>query len=568
MNAIDTYTDSPEDDPFKPEADALYFLPLGGSGEIGMNLSLYGHDGKWLMIDLGISFPDETMPGVEVIMPDHRFIADRRKDLVGLVLTHAHEDHLGAVQYLWNDLKCPVYATPFTAAVLRAKLMEKGLANKVPIHECQLGARFQLGPFNIEYVTVTHSIPEPNAVVVRTRCGTVVHTGDWKLDPEPLIGPTADEARLRAIGDEGVLALVCDSTNALVPGTSGSEASVRAELMRLLPQFHNRIAVTCFATNVARLESIAVAAAAAGRHVALIGRSLWRIHEAAKATGYLADVPAFLTEHDAGFLPRDKVLLVCTGSQGEPRSALSRISQGDHPQITMEPGDTVIFSSRDIPGNERAIAKVQNRLADRGIGVITAHDYPIHVSGHPNQDELIRYYQWVRPHIAVPVHGEARHQREHARLAQTCQVPETIVPSNGEMIRLAPGKATVAASVPAGRLALDGKRLINMATDTLRSRNRLVHSGALVATLVVNDRGDILAPPQVAVMGLLEGGTLDQELVLDLSDIARETVGDLSRAQRTDDDQVREAVRLALRRHLSARFGKKPITEVHVVRLR
>lgn len=558
---------TPGDDPFAPEADALYYLPLGGSGEIGMNLSLYGHDGAWLMVDLGISFPDETMPGIEVIMPDHSFIKERRDALVGLVLTHAHEDHLGAVQYLWPDLKCPVYATPFTAAVLRAKLHERGLAGKVPIHEIPLGGRFSLGPFDLEFVTVTHSIPEPNALAIRTSAGTVMHTGDWKLDPEPLIGEVADETRLRAIGDAGVLALVGDSTNALIPGWTGSEAAVRAALTAEFKKYDKRIAVTCFATNVTRLESIALAAAEAGRHAALVGRSLWRIHEAAKATGYLADIPPFLSEYDAGFLPPDKVVLACTGSQGEPRSALARIAAGDHPQIVLDPGDVVIFSSRDIPGNERAIARVQNRLAERGIGVVTADEAGVHVSGHPARDELAQMYQWVRPRIAVPVHGDARRQRAHAELALSCQVAETIVPANGDMIRLAPGAPKAVAAVPVGRLALDGKRLINLATDAVRSRARLINTGAAVATLVIGGRGDILAPPQIALMGLLEGGEADRDLLLDLSDIAREAVGNMPKAQRLEDSLVREAVRLALRRAISARFGKKPMTEVHLVRI-
>jgi ribonuclease J len=558
---------APGDDPFNPEADALYFLALGGAGEIGMNLSLYGHAGAWLMVDLGISFPDETMPGVEVIMPDHQFIAERREQLAGLVLTHAHEDHLGAVQYLWPDLKCPVYATPFTAAVLRAKLHERGLAGKIPVHEIPMGGSFKVGPFDLEFVTVTHSILEPNALAIRTPVGTVVHTGDWKLDPQPLIGTTADEARLRAIGDEGVLALVCDSTNALTPGWTGSESGVRDALIAEFKKHDQRIAVTCFATNVARLESIAVAAAEAGRHAALVGRSLWRIHEAAKATGYLKDIPAFLSEYDAGFLPPDKVVLACTGSQGEPRSALARIAAGDHPQIVLDKGDVVIFSSREIPGNERAIARVQNRLAERGIGVITADDVPVHVSGHPARDEMAQMYQWVRPRISVPVHGDARRQLAHAELAAACQTPQSVVPGNGDLIRLAPGDPKVVAGVPSGRLALDGKRLINMATDTLRSRNRLINSGAVVATLVVGGRGDILAPPQIAVMGLLEGVDADRDLLLDFADIAREAVGNMPKAQRLEDGLVREAVRLALRRAASSRFGKKPQTEVHLIRL-
>ncbi|HSD34129.1 MAG TPA: ribonuclease J, partial [Alphaproteobacteria bacterium] len=335
----------------RPGSDELLFLPLGGAGEIGMNLNLYGHAGKWLMVDLGVSFGDEATPGIEVIMPDPRFIEERRKDLVGLVLTHAHEDHLGAVPYLWERLGCPIWATSFTASVLRRKLHDSDIAGEVPIIEVPLSGRFQAGPFEVELVTLTHSIPEPNALVIRTAAGTVLHSGDWKFDPEPLVGPTSDIEALRRLGEEGVLALVCDSTNALVAGHSGSEAEVRAELIRLFGRFEKRIAVACFASNVARLESVVHAALAHDRDVALVGRSMRRIVEAAQETGYLQGIPPFISEHDAGYLPREKAALLCTGSQGEPRSALARIARNDHPQVTLEPGDAVIFSSRIIPGN-------------------------------------------------------------------------------------------------------------------------------------------------------------------------------------------------------------------------
>jgi ribonuclease J len=549
-----------------PDGDALYFLPLGGSGEIGMNLNLYGHRGKWLMVDLGISFADDTMPGLDVIMPDPAFIRERRNDLVGLVLTHAHEDHIGAVQYLWPELECPVYCTPFTAAVLRAKLAERGLVGRVPIREVPLGGRFEAGPFDLEFVTMTHSVPEPNALVVRTAAGTVLHTGDWKFDPEPLIGPGADQERLTQIGDEGVLALVGDSTNALVPGWSGSEASVRRTLADLLGRYTGRIAVTCFATNVARVESAAVAAAANERNVALVGRSLWRINEAARSNGYLKDIPPFLTEHDVGYLPRDKTVLVCTGSQGEPRSALARIAAGDHPQVNLERGDVVIFSSREIPGNERAIGRLQNMLVARGIEVVTADDAPVHVSGHPARDELARLYQCVRPRLAVPVHGEQRHQMEHARLAQSCQVPASIIPANGEVIRLAPGPAEVVARVPHGRMALDGKRIVPLDAGLMRSRHRMMFNGAAVATLVINARGELVTAPQVAVMGLLDE-TTEHDALLDTVDAVREAVAALPRQARLDDEQVRQATRAAVRRSLSFSHGKKPLTEVHLVRI-
>ncbi|NYZ12224.1 ribonuclease J [Azospirillum sp. RWY-5-1] len=553
-------------DGFALEDDAVYFLPLGGSGEIGMNLNLYGHKGKWLIIDLGISFADETMPGLDVIMPDPSFIAERREDLVGLVLTHAHEDHLGAVQYLWPELDCPVYCTAFTASVLRAKLVERGLSGRVPIHEVPIGGRFEVGPFDLEFVSVTHSVPEPSSVAIRTTAGTVLHTGDWKLDPDPQLGDVADEAKFRAIGDAGVAAMVCDSTNAMVPGTSGSEAEVLAGLTDLFGRYRNRIAVSCFATNVARLQSIAAAAAAHGRRVALVGRSLWRINEAARSNGYLADVPQFLTEHDVGYLPRGEVVMICTGSQGEPRSALARIAAGDHPQVTLERGDVAVFSSREIPGNERAIGRIQNLLVARGIEVVTADDAPIHVSGHPAQDELVRLYQWVRPQVAVPVHGEQRHQLAHLRIATDCQVGQGIVPTNGELLRLVPGPAKVVAQVHAGRLALDGKRLVPLDGGLLKSRNRMIHNGAAVATLVINARGELITAPQVATMGLLDERQ-EHDALLDVVDAVREAVAALPKAARLDDEQVRQAARIAVRRSFNASHGKKPVTEVHLVRV-
>ncbi|MBV8119555.1 MAG: ribonuclease J, partial [Alphaproteobacteria bacterium] len=376
------------DFPFQPslrsgvdDSNALLFVALGGANEIGMNLNLYGIAGEWLILDCGVTFGDDSQPGLEVVMPDPSFIAERRERLLGIVATHAHEDHIGAIPYLWTRLRCPIWATPFTASVLRAKLVEVGLADEVRINVVPLSGRFTIGPFDLELVTLTHSIPEPNAVVVRTAAGTVFHTGDWKLDPDPLIGPPADEAALRRLGDEGVLALVCDSTNALRPGTSGSEAALRHSLSGLIGRYDARVAVACFASNVARLETIAYAAAANGREVALVGRSLWRIDMAARENGYLSDVPPFLSEEEAAYAPRDRIVMICTGSQGEPRSALARIARDDHPNVELEPGDAVIFSSRIIPGNEKAIGRLQNALARMGIGIVTEHDDFVHVSG-------------------------------------------------------------------------------------------------------------------------------------------------------------------------------------------
>lgn len=546
---------------------ALYFLPLGGSGEIGMNLNLYHHAGKWLMVDLGVSFADETTPGIEIILPDTSFIEERLGDLAGILVTHAHEDHLGAIPYLWEDLRVPVWCTPFAASFLKAKLAEKGLQNKVPVHVLPLGGRTNIGPFDIELISLTHSIPEPNAVVIRTPVGTVLHTGDWKLDPDPVIGLLSNETALQNLGREGVTAMVCDSTNALVPGRSGSESDVRDSFMELFGQYKDtRIAVTCFASNVARLHSITQAAHAHDRRVALVGRSLWRINEAARENGYLTDLPPFLTEKEAGFLRREKVLLICTGSQGEARAALSRMATGDHPDVTLERGDVVIFSAREIPGNEKAIGKIQNGLLRRGIKIVTADDAFVHVSGHPARDELVQMYQWVRPKVAVPVHGEGRHLAAHAELARDCQVPEVLVPEDGGAIRLAPGPAVLVGHVHAGRLCIDGKRIVPMNNHALRGRTRMAQSGAVVVTLVMTPRGDLLADPKVSIMGLLEEDEHEEETA-DLIGRIRGAVDQLSRAARLEDSSVKEAARVAVRRSFSAMQGRKPMTEIHLVRI-
>jgi ribonuclease J len=546
--------------------DELLFLPLGGAGEIGMNLNLYGYGGKWLMVDLGVSFGDDSMPMIDVVMPDPKWIEERRDHLAGLVLTHAHEDHLGAVQYLWPRLKCPVWATPFAASVLRNKLHEAGLASQVPVHVVDLGSRFHVGPFDVELVSLTHSIPEPNALAIRTPVGTVVHTGDWKFDPDPLLGLPADTEKLKRLGREGVLALVGDSTNVFTKGHSGSEAEVRNSLIGLLGRYEGKVAVSCFATNVARLESIAVAAAACDRHVALVGRSLWRIEKAARENGYLTDLPPFLTDHDAGYLPKDKVLYVCTGSQGEPRAALARIAADDHPHVTLGKGDVVVFSSRIIPGNEKSIFKLQNDLVRLGVEVVTEKDEFVHVSGHPAREELETIYQLVRPRIAVPVHGEARHVQEHARLARACQVPEAVELANGTMLKLAPGGPEVVDMVPTGKLCVDGPRLVPLDSEIIRARRRMVFNGTAVVTVVVDRAGHLLGEPQLTALGLLdaEHAAEEHEAVVDA---VREAVADLSAKERKDDGKLREAARLAVRRTLKAMFGHKPITDVHLVRV-
>ena len=547
-----------------PSDDELLFLALGGAGEIGMNLNLYGHAGKWLMVDLGIGFADGSIPGVEVIMPDPAFIVERRGALVGIVLTHAHEDHLGAVADLWPQLKAPVYATPFSASVLRRKLQEAGLRDMVPITEIPLGGRFSLAPFELELITMTHSILEPNALAIRTKYGTVFHTGDWKIDPEPLLGDVTDEVTLKRIGDEGALAMVCDSTNVFVEGEAGSEATVRATLEKLVQGRKGRVAVTCFASNLARVESIALAAVGASRHPVLSGRALQRMVESAQECGYLLDFPECVPEQQAGFLPRDKVLFICTGSQGEPRASMAKLANNEHRDLVLEAGDTAIFSSRVIPGNERSVGRLQNALMAHGVEVITDREADIHVSGHPARDELVRVYQWVRPKIALPVHGEVRHMVEHAALARSCQVPETVVAPNGTLVRLAPGPAEIIDHVPSGRLARDGDGLVPLDGDSLRERRKLLWNGAAATTIVLDGRGKVVAAPKVSLRGIEDGeGDLVEAIVSGLT----EMLADLSAAERKDDGRIEEAARQAVRRVVRAHLGKKPLTDVHIVRI-
>ena len=547
--------------------DDLYFLPLGGSDEIGMNVNLYGYAGRWLMVDLGITFADDSMPGLDIILPDISPIVKHRDRLDGLLLTHGHEDHIGAVPYLWPKLRCPIWCTPFTASLLRRKLEDAGILREVDLREVPVGANFVIGPFEVELILQTHSIPEPSAVVLRCGAGTVVHTGDWKFDPTPFVGEATYFDALRAVGDEGVLALVGDSTNVFEPGSTGSEAEVRMAMTELFDQYDGRIAVTSFASNVARMESVALAAAANDRQTALVGRSLWRMHDAAKENGYLADLPPFVSEADAGFFPEDKIVLICTGSQGEPRAALSRIADGTHPHVTLGAGDVCIYSSRKIPGNERAIGLVQNKLAGRNVEILTTEDHPgVHVSGHPARDDLASMYQMIRPRIAVPVHGDARHLREHARLARACQVPEAVVPANGSMIRLRAGAAEVVEHIETGCLTMDGGRLVPLVGESIQARRHMLFNGAASVTVVLDKAGKLRADPQVSFQGVAEGADSD-ELALDAADAVREALGGLSVANRRDDAAVREAARRMVRRVVLAEHGKRPVTDVHVVRV-
>lgn len=541
----------------------LYFLPLGGSGEIGMNLNLYHTEGKWLMVDLGITF-DQT-PGIEVLMPDISFIEEHVQNLAGLVLTHAHEDHIGAVPYLWPHLRCPIYATPFTAALVRHKLKEKGI--QAPLHEVPLSGHVDIGPFGIDFIQITHSIPEPNVLAIHTTAGIVVHTGDWKLDPHPLIGKTTDVTALKKLGDKGVLALVCDSTNVFVPGRSGSEKPIRNKLIKLVGQFPGkRVLIACFASNVARVATCAEAAIANDRSIGLVGRSLHRMDEVARELSYFKKYPPFLSHHDAGFLERAETLLICTGSQGEQRAALLRIAKGEDKHIFLEEGDVVIFSSRQIPGNEKPIAALQNILIRQGVEVITANEEEVHVSGHPNRDELLDMYSWVRPRIVVPVHGEDHHIAEQATLALEAGIPYVIHPHNGDLIALTPKGPKCVDEVPYGRLALDGKKLIPSRGEVMHERHRLMSTGHAIVTLILKKSGSFKLPPSVLLIGITEG---EHREILSAHCIGaiEEAFLTLPIEDRENDDIVSEAARLATRRVLFNYYGKKTLTHVQLFRL-
>ncbi len=527
-----------------------------------MNLNLFGHDNEWLIVDLGITFGDRL--GIDVIMPDPSFIAERRDSLVGMIITHAHEDHVGAVPYLWPLLRCPVYATPFTVSILRQKLKEKSWGKEVPIIEVPLSGTVQVGKFGVEFITLTHSIPEPNAVAITTPLGMVVHTGDWKIDPTPLVGEATDHVRLEALGDQGVLAMVCDSTNVFTEGTSGSEDGVRDELTDLVRRHpEGRVVVACFASNVARLETAAMAALANGRQPILVGRSLIRMEEAARQNGYLKGLPPFLNDDAVESLPRDKVLLIATGSQGEPRSALARIASDQHPTVHLDAQDTVIFSSRVIPGNERSISALQNRLVLGGIKVITSHEEDIHVSGHPARDELRQMYAWVRPQILVPVHGEARHLQEQANLGLESGIPKAIIPENGSLIHLGAGAPKIIDQVPTGRWGYDGNRLVPMTSLTLRDRARLSVQGTVVATIALDKVGQPARPVQLTMLGVTETPEEKEDLTRDITRAIRQTLN----ASHKNDEARSEALRIAIRRAVNSRLGKKPLTEVHLMKM-
>lgn len=541
--------------------DELLFLPLGGSNEIGMNFNLYRYKGKWLIIDLGIGFADDYLPGIDVVVPDLDAILPYKKDIVGLVLTHAHEDHVGAVGYLWAELGCPLYATPFTAAILKNKLAEEGLQGKAKITEVKAGENYQLGPFDFEMVPITHSIPEMHAVALKTDKGTVMHTGDWKLDPSPMVGGTTDEQTLAQYGDKGVLAMICDSTNVFVEGESGSESDVRTSLTKIIGDCKERVVVTTFSSNIARLETVIYAALAANRSVALAGKSIWRMVAAAQEAGYLQDVPEFLTDKQGMELPRDKVAFICTGCQGESRAALSKIARGEHPMIRLSPNDTVIFSSRSIPGNEKNIGYIQNRLVDMGIEILDHRSGLVHVSGHPARNELERMYQLVRPEIAVPVHGERRHIHEHAKFARSLQVPKAIEPFNGAIVCLTGPNPGVIGRENSGYIALDGSTMLDSNSGIIRTRRKIRDDGFCLTSLVMNKQGELKSNPRIAAPGSLDSND-DKELLAAMSEAVREVVerGRWNGKQ----SQLEEAIRNAMRKLIRDELGKRPVLDVHI----
>jgi ribonuclease J len=554
-------------------AAELVFLPLGGSNEIGMNFNLYGYGPpearKWIIVDLGVTFGDESTPGIDVILPDPSFIEEFADDILGIVLTHAHEDHLGAVAWLWPRLKAPIYATPFTAFLLREKLKQADLLGVAPVREVPLNGIVDLGPFEVTYVTLTHSIPEPNGLAIRTPLGTVLHTGDWKIDPEPLLGATTDVDHLRRLGSEGVLAMVCDSTNVFVEGRAGSEAHVRDSMNALIPTLSGAVAAACFASNVARMDTLIRAGKAAGREVALVGRSMIRMAEAARSVGLLSDVGQLFTDRDIGRIPKERMLYLCTGSQGEPRAALSRIASGDHPHVRLGAGDNCIFSSRIIPGNDLAIRRMQNRLADMGVRIITddAHK-DLHVSGHPCRDELADMYAWARPRIAIPTHGEQRHLQEHLALARTLQVPEGVAPRNGDMVRLAPGPASIIDEVPAGRLYVDGQAVTPELGVALRERRHMAFNGVITVAAVLDDDGRLLGPPKLKAVGLPDGqGVSLSEALAELSDLALEAVDGMDFDDREEDEAVEAALSRAVKRGAFRIWKRRPAVEVSVLRV-
>lgn len=549
--------------------DELVFLPLGGLGEIGMNAALYGFGPgkkkKWILVDCGVTFGDEENPGIELILPDLHFIEERREDLVGIVITHAHEDHIGALVEMWPRLKAPVYMSRFAANLLETRRLGEPGAPKIPVNVVEQGGRVQLGPFDVQLVPVSHSIPESNSLAIRTPLGLVVHTGDWKLDTAPFIGKVTNAETFKALGDEGVIAAISDSTNVMREGVSPSETDVAAALTEIISKAEHRVAITTFASNVARLSAVAQAAQACGREVILVGRSMERVALVARELGYLDGIPEFRSADSFDRLPRDKVVLLLTGSQGEPRAALARIAQDDHRQIALMQGDIVVFSSRLIPGNEKPVLRIVNALAEKGVRVVTDRDGLIHVSGHPRRGEMAKMYEWLRPNIVVPAHGEAQHLAEHVRFARSLGVPHAMVARNGAMLRLAPGEPEFIDHVRHGRLLKDGNIVLDPQDKAVAERRRLSLAGIVTVAIAIDAKGEIAGDPVIDVMGLPMSARDGKELIDVVADSVAQTLDSLPRARRKDSELVENAVDRAVRAALNGAWGKKPACHVLVV---
>ena len=551
--------------------EEFIFCPLGGSGEIGMNMNLFAYGNpenrKWIIVDIGVTFADDTIPGIDLIYPDPGYIVDKRNDLLGLILTHAHEDHIGAIAHIWPKLLCDIYATPFTSVLIREKFKEKkiNLGNKLKIVE--LNGNVTLGPFKIEFVTLTHSILEPNGLSITTDSGTVLHTGDWKIDPNPLIGEKVNEKRLKKIGDEGILAMICDSTNVFNPGRAGSESDVRSSLLKIMQNRTKRIIVTSFASNVARMESIFYCAEKIGRHISLVGRSMHRIYNAAKQCGYLNGLRKPIDPRDAKKIERKKILYLCTGSQGEPNGAMKRISNYTHPDVFIEADDTVIFSSKIIPGNEKKLYKLHNQLVKNGIDVVSEENEFVHVSGHPNRDDLKDMYKWVKPKSVIPVHGEHRHMIEHINFAKEMQVPYPVQVENGDVVQLYPGeKPKVIDKAPVGRMLVDGKISVGEDSQSIKERVNISFNGFLEITILINRAGSLAKKPIISHKGIPSSGE-SNDFTFELEDKIRSICKMFSLKNSKQEKNLIETLRIDCRKTVKEKTGKRPYTNVNLVRI-
>lgn len=552
------------------DPEVLHFIPLGGSEQFGVNLNVYAYQGKWLAIDCGIGFAGHRFPGIDILLPDPEFLEDRRDDIAGLIITHAHEDHIGAVPYLWKRLQCPIYCSPFTAEILRRKMNDMPGNDRAKIIVIKAGDTINMGPFKVSFAHVSHSIPDAVATFVQTKAGNILHSGDWNLDPIPVMGAVTDEKTLRSWGDMGVMAYIGDSTNAEVPGRTGSETDVEKGLTALFPEVKGRIAITLFASNIGRVRSICIAAKKSGRKVALMGRSLHRMVGAAIECGYLNDIPEFIEEEEIETTPGHEILMLVTGSQGEPNAMLSRMSRGEHPRINLRRGDTVIFSARPIPGNEEDINAVKNNLAASDIRVIGTYDtdHIIHISGHPCQEEILDMYHWTRPKIVIPVHGERSQLEAQARLARKAQIAHVVVPNNGSVIRITPAGAEVIDHVKTGLLAVEPNRILPAGHQAINARRKLQYTGTVHITLVIDDRGNLAEDAKISTMGLIdpadpEEAGFEEDIAIEVED----ALAGLNAQQMESDDDVAECVRVAVRRMVGQALGMKPKTSVHIVRV-